>query len=139
MPRRGPVTSAGRMPGSQARIRLVLLALALWDVIGFLVQLSFDTAAFRVKGDVEGFLAARTFSGSLIVLAAAYAYAARNPGRHRFVLWLAVLEQLAALVTGVAHWARSDLGAAESVVPILVAAAFLVLLLLNYPRERETT
>lgn len=116
----------------------MLLALAAWDILGFLVQLAFDTAAFRVKGDVEGFLAARAFSGSLIVLAAAYVYAARSPLRHRFVLWLAVLEQLAGLVTGVAHWARGDLSAGESLLPLVVAAAFLVLILFNYPRERES-
>lgn len=136
--RRSPVTSAGRGAGaSQARIRLVLLALAAWDVVGFLVQLAFDSPAFRVNGDVEGFLAARAVSGSLIVLAAAYAYAARNPSRHRFVLWMAVLEQLAGLVTGVAHWARGDLSAGESILPLVVAVAFLVLILFNYPRERE--
>ncbi len=135
------MTGAGRSAiASQARIRLVLLALAAWDALGFLVELSFDTPAFRIKGgDVEGFMAARAFSGSLIVLAAAYLYAARNPARHRFVLWLAVLEQLAALVTGIAHWARGDLSAGESIVPLLIAALFLVLILLNYPRGRETT
>lgn len=139
VPRRAAtVTSAGR-PGPQARLRLLLLGLALWDLVGFLVELAFDSSAFRVRGDVEGFLAARAFSGSLIVLAAAYIYAARNPLRHRIVIWMAVLEQLAALFTGVAHWMRDDLSTGETIIPLLVALAFLVLILLNYPRERETT
>ncbi len=140
LPRRGPaVTSAGRPASPQARLRLLLLALALWDLVGFLVELAFDSPAFRIKGDVEGFLAARAFSGSLIVLAAAYIYAARNPLRHRIVIWMAVLEQLAALFTGIAHWMRADLSAGQAILPLLVALGFLVLILLNYPRERETT
>lgn len=123
-------------PTSQARLQLILVLLAGWDLLAFLLELT-NTRLLRVGG-IDGALGARSVSGTLAVLAIAYLYAARNPIRHRFVLWLATLEQFVALFSCTFHWARSDVGFGETVVPILAAAGFLVLLMTNLPRQTDT-
>ena len=119
------------------RLRLILLLMAAWDILGFFVQLYADTFAFRIDGDIKGVLAARALSGALIVPAVVYLYALRDPLRHRAVLWLAVIEQLVAICTAVFHLAADDFGLGSTVVPLAVAIAFLVLVLLNYPQGEE--
>jgi hypothetical protein len=123
-------------PTSQARLQLILLLLAAWNLLTFVLELS-NSGPIRVDG-VDGLLGARSASGAVAVLAIAYVYAARNPVRYRFVLWLASLEQFVALFAATFHWARGDVGAGEAVVPIFVAAAFLVLLMTNMPRQTDT-
>ena len=123
-------------PTSQARLQLILILLAAWDLLAFLAELT-NTRLLRVGG-IEGVLGARSVSGTMAVLAIAYIYAARNPIRNRFVLWLASLEQFVAIFAGTFHWARGDVGAGETVVPILAAATFLVLLMTNLPRQTDS-
>lgn len=122
--------------GSQARLQLVLVALAAWNLLAFGLEL---TNAFLLDvGEVDGLLGARAVSGATGVLAIGYLYAARNPVRYRFLIWLATLEQFVAIFTATFHWARGDLDAGEAIVPIFVAAAFLVLLMINLPRQTDT-
>lgn len=123
-------------PSSQARLQLVLVALAVWNLIGFLLQLT-NARLIEVDG-IDGVLGARAVSGATAVLAIAYIYAARNPVRYRFVLWLASLEQFVALFSTTFHWARGDLAFGESVIPMAVSAIFLVLLMTNLPRQTDT-
>jgi hypothetical protein len=113
------------------RLRLILLLMATWDLLGAVVQLYTDSFAFRIDGQLNGFLAARALSGALVVPAVVYLYALRDPLRHRAVLWLAVIEQLVAICT------TDDFGLGNMVVPLAVAVAFLILVLLNYPRGEE--
>jgi hypothetical protein len=120
---------------SQARLQAILLALAAWNLLTFLLSLV-DTRFLEVGG-VEGVLGGRAVAGSSAVLAVAYIYAARNPIRYRFVLWLASIEQFVALFASTFHWARGDIGAGEALVPILVSAVFLVLLMTSLPRQTE--
>lgn len=123
-------------PTSQARLQLILILLAAWDLLAFLLELT-NTRLLKIGG-IDGVLGARSVSGAMAVLAIAYIYAARNPIRHRFVLWLASLEQFIAMFASTFHWARGDLGAGEAVVPILAAAGFLVLLMTNLPRQTDS-
>lgn len=123
-------------PTSQARLQLILVMLAAWDLLAFLLELT-NTRLLTIGG-IEGVLGARAVSGTTAVLAIAYLYAARNPIRYRFVLWLASLEQFVALFAYTFHWARGDIGFSEAVIPILAAAAFLVLLMINLPRQTDT-
>ena len=123
-------------PTSQARLQLLLILLAAWDLLAFLLELT-NTRLLKVGG-IDGVLGARSVSGSMAVLAIAYIYAARNPIRHRFVLWLASLEQFVAMFAATFHWARGDLGAGQAVLPILAAATFLVLLMTNLPRQTDS-
>jgi hypothetical protein len=122
-------------PTSQARLQLILVLLAAWDLLGFLLELT-NTRLLSI-GQVDGVLGARSVSGTVAVLAIGYLYAARNPIRYRFVLWLASLEQFIALFSSTFHWARGDLGATETIVPILAAAGFLVLLMTSLPRQTD--
>jgi ABC-type multidrug transport system permease subunit len=119
------------------RLQFILLLMALWDLLGAIVQLFFDSFLFSAEAQPSGILAGRAFSGALVIPAVLYLYAARNPFRHRSILWLAVIEQLVAICTGVFHWAAEDLKFGGVVVPVAVAIAFLILVLLNFPRGEE--
>jgi hypothetical protein len=121
---------------SQARLQLLLVALAAWDILGFLLVL---TDGWLINnGDIDGVLGARAVSGAMLVLAIGYLYAARNPVRYRFLLWLAALEQVVAFFATAFHWAVGDLGFGEAALPIVVALMFLVLLIANLPRQTDT-
>lgn len=122
-------------PTSQARLQLILVLLAAWDLLAFLLELT-NTRLLSI-GKIEGVLGARSVSGAMAVLAIAYLYAARNPIRHRFVLWLASLEQFIALFSATFHWARGDVGFGQAIVPVLAAAGFLVLLMTSLPRQTD--
>ena len=123
-------------PTSQARLQLILILLAAWDLLAFFLELT-NTRLLKIGG-IDGVLGARSVSGAMAVLAIAYIYAARNPIRHRFVLWLASLEQFVAMFAATFHWARGDVGAGETVVPILASAVLLVLLMTNLPRQTDS-
>lgn len=120
---------------SQARLQLVLVLLAAWDLIAFLLELA-QTSLLKV-GSIHGILGGRAVGGSVVVLGIAYLYAARNPIRYRFVLWLASLEQLIAMFAITFHWARGDIDFGQAIVPLLVAVGFLVLLMTNLPRQTD--
>jgi len=123
-------------PTSQARLQLILVLLAAWDLVAFFLELT-NTRVLSID-KIGGVLGARSVSGAVAVLAIAYLYAARNPIRYRFVLWLASLEQFIALFSATFHWARGDIGFGQAIVPILVTAGFLVLLMTNLPRQTDT-
>ena len=123
-------------PSSQARLQLVLIALAAWNLLTFLLELA-STSVIDVQ-DVDGWLGGRAVGGATAVLGIAYIYAARNPVRYRFVLWLASLEQIVSLFSMTFHWARNDIEFGEAALPMLVAVAFLVLLMTNLPRQTDT-
>ena len=123
-------------PTSQARLQVILILLAAWDLSAFLLELT-NTRLLEI-GSIDGVLGARSVSGAMAVLAIAYIYAARNPLRHRFVLWLASLEQFVAMFAATFHWARGDVGASEAIVPIVAAAGLLALLMTNLPRQTDT-
>jgi len=123
-------------PTSHARLQLILVVLAAWNILAFLLEVT-NAGPLHV-GDVDGVLGARAVSGSAGVLGVAYLYASRNPVRYRFVLWLALLDQLAAIFTAGFHWARGDIGFNEAIVPIVVAFAFGALLVAYMPRQTDT-
>ncbi len=123
-------------PSSEARLQLVLVALAIWNLLGYLLQLT-NSRLIEVDG-INGLLGARAVGGAAAVLAIAYIYAARNPVRYRFVLWLASLEQFVALFSTTFHWARGDLSFVESAIPMIVSVIFLILLMTNLPRQTDT-
>ena len=123
-------------PSSEARLQLVLVALAIWNLLGYLLQLT-NARLIEIDG-IDGLLGARAVGGAAAVLAIAYIYAARNPVRYRFVLWLASLEQFVALFSITFHWARGDLAFSESAIPMIVSVIFLILLMTNLPRQTDT-
>jgi hypothetical protein len=121
---------------SQARLQLVLILLAAWNGVTFILQLV--NASVLAVGEIDGLLGARTLAGASGVLAVAYAYAARSPLRYRVIVWLGMIEQIVALFSYTFHIARGDLGVGEAWLPIIVAAIFLVLLLATLPRQTDT-
>jgi hypothetical protein len=121
---------------SRARLQVILIALAGWNLLTFLLELA-STALIDIES-IDGILSGRAIGGAGAVLGVAYLYAARNPVRYRFLLWLATLEQFVALFSMTFHWARDDAAFGEVAVPMLVAVVFLVLLLTNLPRQTDT-
>ena len=121
---------------SRARLQLVLLALAAWNLVTFLLELA-STALIDIE-QVDGLLGGRAVSGASAVLGIAYVYAARSPVRYRFIVWLGLIEQVVALFSMTFHWARDDVSFGEVAVPMLVATVFLVLLLTTVPRQTDT-
>ena len=122
-------------PTSQARLQLLLLLLAAWNIVAFVFEL-LNVGPIRIGG-VEGILGARALGGASLVLALAYIYAAREPMRHRVILWMATLEQFVALFTAGFHWARGDITGGEAVLPIIVSAVFLLALIWSLPRQAD--
>lgn len=124
---------------STARLRILLLTLALWAALGWLLQLSLDTPVLDLQGDLDGVLGGRAFGGAYLALAAAYLFTAFNAERMLFMLWVGAVEQIGTVITIVVHWARSDIGfgGEEGLLPLFIALGLLVLILLNLGRERE--
>jgi hypothetical protein len=109
--------------------------MAAWDFFGGVVQLALRSFFVNLKDiQPDGILAGRAFSGALFVTGSLYLIAALHPTRYRFILWLAVGEQLIAICTGVFHGARNDVAWGGLVLPIAVAIALMILVLLNFPR-----
>ncbi|TAK59213.1 MAG: hypothetical protein EPO22_10440 [Dehalococcoidia bacterium] len=123
-------------PASQARLQLLLLVLAAWDFLAFALELT-NTRLLEIDG-IHGALGARSVGGATLVLAIAYLYAARNPVRYRFVLWLAAVEQIVAVFAYGFHWARSDVGFNQVALPIVAAGVFIALLIATLPRQTDT-
>lgn len=125
--------SVGRPnPTSQARLQLILLVLAAWNAVAFAFEL-LNIGPIRV-GEIEGILGARAVGGATGVLALAYVYAARDPMRHRTIIWLATIEQFLAIFTAGFHWATGDVSGSEALVPIIAAALFLFAIITSLPR-----
>jgi|CXWL01.1.fsa_nt_gi hypothetical protein len=121
---------------SQARLQLLLVVLAAWNLVAFLFEL-FNVGPIRV-GAIEGLLGARAVGGATGALALAYIYAARDPLRHRVILWVATLEQFLALFTAGFHWARGDVSGGEAALPIIIAAILLAALVVSMPRQTDS-
>lgn len=119
------------------RLQMLLLVMILWDALALIAALSFGGPLSEIDDDhIGGVLAARvTFSGAVLVPMVMYLYAlARNPLRHRGVIWAAVVEQGAAALFAVYHVAVKDISLEGAIVPMVVALVLLVGLLLNMPR-----
>ena len=122
-------------PTSQARLQLILILLAAWNIVAFAFEL-LNVGPIRIGG-IEGVLGARAVGGATLVLALAYIYAAREPMRHRVILWMATLEQFVSLFTAGFHWARGDVTGGEAILPIIASAAFLLALIWSLPRQGD--
>ena len=124
------------------RLKLVLILLIAWDVIGLLAELSFGSALMHISDDrIGGLLAARgSLSGALVVPLALYIYALlRGPMRYVGLVWIGVLEQSMVVVFAIFHIGARDVKVEGAILPIVVSLALVVLLLVNMPRGQTTS
>ncbi len=119
------------------RPRILLLLLAAWAILGALTEIFSDSFLLELKREADGVLAGRALGGEAIALATLYLWAARDPGSYRFVLWVALVEQAAAITLDFYHWGADDVGLESIILPIAVAAGFLFLLVPNLVQPRE--
>lgn len=119
------------------RLQLLLVLLALWDLLGGVVPFLSNGVVFEVKQEMDGILAARPFSGALFATALVYLYAARDPQRHRPVLWLAAFEQVVAIISAFYQWGADRIGIEGVVLPVVAAVTLLLAVMALYPRGWE--
>ncbi len=120
--------------------RVLLILLAAWDIIGALTEFFSSSGLFvNLHGELDGALGGRALSWEAIPMAVLYLYCARHPERYRPVFWLALIEQVAAIVANIYHWGAGDFSLESVVIPIAVAGALTVLVFLHLfePKERE--
>lgn len=116
--------------------RVLLTLLAAWAGLGALTEILSDSFLLDLKGEANGILAGRALGGEAIALAALYLFAARDPARYRFVFWIALVEQVAAIILNFYHWGADDFGFESIILPVVVAIGFLVLLIPNLVQPR---
>jgi hypothetical protein len=121
------------------RLQTILLLMILWDVIAVIAEISFGGPLVKISdGHVGGVLAARaSLSGAALVPICMYLYAlARNPLRHRGVIWAGVVEQGATAAFAAYHFVVNDIKAEGMALSLAVSIVFLALLLVNMPRAQ---
>ncbi len=121
--------------------RIMLILLAAWDVVGALTEFFTSSGLFvDLHGrELDGALAGRALSWEAIPLVVLYLYCARNPDRYPRVFWLALIEQVAAVVANIYHWGSGDFSFESVAIPIIVSAGLGVLVFLHLfqPKQAE--
>ena len=111
--------------------RIVLILLATWDIVGIIAQVLAGSFLFDMEGHASGIFAGRVFSASMIVPAIIYLWAARDPKRHRQVFWLALVEQVAVVVSCFYHKGAGDITWAGTIVPAVISGGLVFLVFFN--------
>ena len=119
-------------------LRLTLLALAVYaGLFGLLFLLAQDLAAALLEMELRDPVAFRQWGVALLMLAALAALLARDPLRHRRLLWVALL----GLPLDTLVLAYDLLSGASTLrqhgLPLLLNAVLFALLVTLYPRERR--
>jgi hypothetical protein len=118
--------------------RIVLILLATWDILGVVAQLLSGSFLFDMKGaEASGILAGRVFSASMIVPAILYIYAARDPKRYHRVFWLALVEQVAVVLSCFYHRGAGDITWAATIVPAAISGGLIFLVFFNLFQPRQ--
>jgi hypothetical protein len=120
------------------RLRLILFLMIIWEALAIVSELSFGSFLFEISGDkISGILAGRgSFGGAAVMPMFIYIYALRAPLRYRGLLYLAMLENAAAILFCVFHLAVGNLEVQGAFLTMVVSAIFLVAFLLNLPRGK---
>ncbi|HEU4759547.1 MAG TPA: hypothetical protein VFT91_06140 [Dehalococcoidia bacterium] len=119
--------------------RVLLILLAAWAIIGALTEFFTSSGLFvDLHGEeLDGVLGGRALSWESIPMAVLYLYCARSPERYRPVFWLALIEQVAAIVASIYHWGAGDFSVESVVIPIAVAGALTILVFLHLFEPKE--
>ncbi len=135
------VQAAAPQPGildMLRRPRNVLVLLAVWDIVGIVAQVLSGSFLFDMEGaEASGIFAGRAFSASMIVPAIVYLYAARDPMRYRRVFWLALIEQVAVILSCFYHRGAGDITWAGTIIPAAISGGLIVLVFLTMFQPRE--
>jgi hypothetical protein len=120
------------------RLRLILFLMIIWEALAVIAELSFGSFLFEISGDkISGILAGRgSFGGAAVMPMFIYIYALRAPLRYRGLLYLAMLENAAAILFCVFHLAVGNVEVQGAFLTMVVSAIFLVAFLLNLPRGK---
>lgn len=120
------------------RLRLILFLMIIWEALAIISELSFGSFLFDISGDkISGLLAGRgSFGGAAVMPMFIYIYALRAPLRYRGLLYLAMLENAAAILFGVFHLAVGNIEAQGVIATMVISAFFLAAFLLNLPRGK---
>jgi hypothetical protein len=118
--------------------RIVLILLAIWDILGIVAQLLSGSFLFDMEGhEASGILAGRVFDASMIVPAILYIYAARDPKRYHRVFWLALVEQVAVVLSCFYHRGAGDITWAAAIVPAAISGGLIFLVFFNLFQPRQ--
>jgi hypothetical protein len=118
--------------------RIVLILLATWDILGIVAQLLSGSFLFDMEGhEASGILGGRVFSASMVIPAIIYLWAARDPKRHRQVFWLALVEQVAVVLSCFYHRGTGDITWAGTIVPAAISGGLIFLVFFNLFQPRQ--
>lgn len=117
--------------------RIVLILLATWDILGIIAQLLSDSPLFDMGAKASGILGGRVFSASMIVPAIVYIYAARDPQRYHQGFWLALVEQVAVVLSCFYHRGAGDITWAGAIVPAAISGGLIFLVFFNLFQPRQ--
>jgi hypothetical protein len=73
----------------------------------------------------------------MIVPAIIYLWAARDPKRHRQVFWLALVEQVAVVLSCFYHRGAGDITWAGTIVPAVISGGLIFLVFFNLFQPRQ--
>jgi hypothetical protein len=133
-----PTATQARILQTLRQPRIVLILLATWDILGIVAQVLSGSFLFDMEGkEASGIFAGRAFSASMVVPAIVYLWAARDPRRYRQVFWLALIEQVALVLSCFYHRGAGDITWAGTIVPAVISAGLIVLVFLNLFQPRE--
>ena len=119
----------------QPRVMLVLLAI--WDILGVITQLLSASFLFDMEGaEASGIFGGRAFSASALIPAIVYLWSLRDPQQHRRVFWLALIEQVALILSAFYHRGAGDITWAGAIVPSIISGALIFLIFPNLFQPR---
>jgi hypothetical protein len=135
----GEVQPAQRPPSfldtlHQPRVTLALLAA--WAILAVVAEVLSGSFLFNMKAEASGILGGRVFSASAIIPAIVYIWALRDPQRHRPVFWLAVIEQVALVLSSFYHRGAGDITWAGTIIPAVISGALIFLIFPNLFQPR---
>jgi hypothetical protein len=135
----GELQPAQRLPSfleilRQPRVMLVLLAT--WDILGVVAQLLSGSFLFDMDRQASGIFGGRAFSASAIVPAIVYIWALRDPQQHRRVFWLALIEQVALVLSSFYHKGAGDITWAGAIIPAIISGGLIFLIFPNLFQPR---
>ncbi|KPK47463.1 MAG: hypothetical protein AMJ77_03065 [Dehalococcoidia bacterium SM23_28_2] len=133
-----PTTPQASILETLRQPRIVLILLAIWAILGIVAQVLSGSFLFDMEGhEASGIFAGRALSASMIVPAIVYLWAARDPKRYRQVFWLALIEQVAVVLSCFYHRGAGDITWVGAIVPAVISGGLIFLVFFNLFQPRR--